>query len=88
VNVSSLTLTKADAKTIQKIKEGAHKAYPEQVYVDPAVVLGIFVTFLSGMFLIISVLFSGSSTPFLFELAVLGTILASSFHSDALHYDC
>lgn len=62
-------------KVIKKIKEGAHKVYSEQVYVDAALMPGILITFLSGMFLIISIVFSGTSGSFPLDIALIGTLI-------------
>ena len=70
-----MTLTKADEKVIQKIKEGDRKVYPEQIYVDPAIAPGAFITLLSLMFLMVSVVFTATPGPVPFELALLCTII-------------
>lgn len=69
-----MTFTHADEKVIQRIKDGAHKVYPEQIYVEPAIVPGAFVTFFCGMFLAMSIMFPDSPDFFLFDWALFGTI--------------
>jgi len=69
-----VSLTSADEKVIQRIKEGAHKAYPEDRYVDPALIPGGVVTFLSLTFLLFHFIFA-DGFPIPFELALSGTLI-------------
>jgi hypothetical protein len=72
-----MSLTSADEKVIKRIKEGEHKAYPEDRYVDPAIIPGGVVTFLSLTFLLFSFIFpDGGSIPF--EFAMIGTLIGIS----------
>lgn len=69
-----MSLTSADEKVIHRIKEGEHKAYPEDRYVDPAIMPGAIVFFLSLIFVLFSFIFP-SDTPLFFEPALIGTII-------------
>jgi hypothetical protein len=71
----SLSLSGADEKTIRRIKDGARKAYPEQLYVDPALIPGLMITFLCGIFLILSLMIPGDSGLVPFEIALFGTLI-------------
>lgn len=69
-----MSLSTADEKVIKRIKDCEYKAYPEQRYVDPAIVPGGFVTFLSFIFLMISFIFPGNH-PVPTEYSLLGTLV-------------
>ena len=69
-----MSLTKADEKVIKRIREGEHKTYPEDRYVDPAIMPGALVTFLSLTFLLFSFIFP-DGYPIPVEFALIGTLI-------------
>ena len=68
-----MSLSNADEKVIKKIKEGARKVYPEQVYVEPALIPGFFITFICGIFLLLHLMTPEIDGPLPFDIALLGT---------------
>ncbi|NHJ15086.1 MAG: hypothetical protein EAX95_15495 [Candidatus Thorarchaeota archaeon] len=69
-----MPLSGADETVIQRIREGALKAYPEQRYVDPALAPGAMMTLLFAVFLLLSIIGPGFG-PMSFEISLLGTLI-------------
>jgi hypothetical protein len=69
---SAVALTDADEKVIRRIREGAYRAYPEQRYVDPAIVPGCVIIGAFGGAAVILQILSLPSVPW--GLLLAGTL--------------
>ena len=67
-------MTIADEKVLRRIRDGAHRAYPERSYADPVWATGCAVTGIFGMLLVFPAfgIFTGMMPP---EISLPGTLL-------------